>query len=480
MRLRASEVAAAVGGALHGRDADVEGAGIDSRRLHPGELFVPVVGQRDGHDYIPDALAAGAAAYLTTRSPRGGTAVMTDDTAAALNSLARWARRGLPDRIVAVTGSVGKTTTKDLLAAVLARRFLVGASPRSFNNELGVPLSLLGVPGHAEAVVIEMGTGGVGEIARHCELTKPNAGIVTRVAPAHLEALGDLAGVARAKAELVEALPASGLAVLNADDTWVAAMRRRTRAAVLTFGQLAQAEVVATAVTVGDDLRPRFCLRSPWGVADVRLAARGEHQVGNALAAAALALAWGVPLYEVTTALDRAPLSPGRMHLGRTPSGALLLDDAYNASPASMTEALRSLARLPAQRRVAVLGAMAELGARSDGYHRAVRSLAQALGIRLIQVGPGAYVAERVPSAEDAVAALGAIGDGDAVLVKGSRVTGMDRVARALLTGQPAGRREDPVVADAAGMGRRTRPPPGRVPRTCDADQAAPAGDGRP
>jgi UDP-N-acetylmuramoyl-tripeptide--D-alanyl-D-alanine ligase len=438
MRLRASEVAAAVGGALHGRDTQVDRAGIDSRRLHRGALFVPIVGRRDGHDYIPDALAAGAAAYLTMRPPRGGTAVMTDDTAAALNSLARWARRRLPDRIVAVTGSVGKTTTKDLLAAVLARRFLVGASPRSFNNELGVPLSLLGVPAHPEAVVIEMGTGGVGEIARHCELTKPSAGIVTKVAPAHLETLGDLAGIARAKAELVEALPGSGLAVLNADDPWVAAMRRRTRAAVLTFGRVAQAEVVATAVTVGDDLRPRFRLGSPWGAAEVRLAARGEHQVGNALAAAALALAWGIPLHEVTTALERSPLPPGRMQLARTPSGALLLDDAYNASPASMTEALRSLAHLPAQRRAAVLGTMTELGARSDDYHHAVRALALALGIRLIQVGPGAYGAERVASAEDAVAALGAIGDGDAVLVKGSRITGVDQVARALMSAQQA------------------------------------------
>jgi UDP-N-acetylmuramoyl-tripeptide--D-alanyl-D-alanine ligase len=181
---------------------------------------------------------------------------MTDDTAAALNSLARLARRCLPDRIVAVTGSMGKTTTKDLLAAMLARRFPVGASPRSFNNELGVPLSMLGVPTHAEAVVVEMGTGRVGEIARHCELTKPSAGIVTRVTPAHLETLGDLAGVARAKAELVEALPGNGLAVLNADDPWVAAMGRRTRAAVLSFDRVARAEVVATAVTVGDDLRP--------------------------------------------------------------------------------------------------------------------------------------------------------------------------------------------------------------------------------
>jgi UDP-N-acetylmuramoyl-tripeptide--D-alanyl-D-alanine ligase len=448
MRLRASEVASAVGGDLHGRDTTMDGAGIDSRRLHHGELFVPVVGRRDGHDFIPDALVAGAPAYLTVRPPQGGTAVITDDTAAALNSLARWARRRLPDRVVAVTGSVGKTTTKDLLAAVLARRFLIGASPRSFNNELGVPLSLLGVPAHAEAVVLEMGTGRVGEIAWHCELAKPSAGIVTRVAPAHLETLDDLAGVARAKAELVEALPGNGLAVLNADDPWVAAMRRRTRAAVLSFGRVARAEVVATAVTVGDDLRPRFRLGTPWGAAEVRLAARGEHQVGNALAAAALALAWGVPLYDVTTALERAPLSPGRMQLSRTPSGALLLDDAYNASPASMIEALQSLARLPAQRRLAVLGAMAELGTRSDGYHRAVHALALGLGIRLIQVGPGAYGAERVDSAEDAVAALGAIGDGDAVLVKGSRITGMDRVVRALLsTGQPpAGRREGPVA----------------------------------
>ena len=438
MRLRASEIAAAVGGTLHGRDTEVDGAGIDSRRLRRGELFIPVVGRRDGHDYIPDALAAGAPAYLTARPSRGGTAVVTDDTITALNTLARWARRRLPDRVAAVTGSVGKTTTKDLLAAALRRCLLVGASPHSFNNELGVPLSLLAVPAGAEAVVLEMGTGGAGEIARHCELAKPSAGIVTRVAPAHLEALGDLAGVARAKAELVETLPAGGLAVLNGDDPRVAAMRSRTRAAVLSFGRASQADVVATAVTVGDDLRPRFRLCSPWGAADVRLAARGEHQVGNALAAAALALAWGVPLEEVTAALELAPLSPGRMQLLRTPSGAMLLDDAYNASPASMTEALRSLTRLPAQRRVAVLGAMAELGARSDSYHRAVRALALGLGIRVIQVGLGAYGAERVASAEDAVAALGAIGDGDAVLVKGSRVTGVDRVARALLSVQQA------------------------------------------
>jgi UDP-N-acetylmuramoyl-tripeptide--D-alanyl-D-alanine ligase len=434
MRLRASEIAAAVGGTLHGRDTEVDGAGIDSRRLRRGELFVPVVGRRDGHDYIPDALAAGAPAYLTARPPRGETAVTTDDTVSALNTLARWARRRLPDRVVAVTGSVGKTTTKDLLAAALARRFLVGASPRSFNNELGVPLSLLGVPSGAEMVVLEMGTGGAGEIARHCELARPSAGIVTRVAPAHLETLGDLAGVARAKAELVETLPVSGLAVLNADDPWVAAMRSRTPAAVLSFGRAARAEVVATGVTVGDDLRPCFRLRSPWGAADVRLTARGEHQVGNALAATAMALAWGIPLDEVTAALELAPLSPGRMQLLRTPSGAMLLDDAYNASPASVAGALRSLARLPARRRVAVLGAMAELGRCSDGYHRTVAALAAGLGIRLIQVGPSPYGAERVDSAEGAVAALGAFGDGDAILVKGSRVTGVDQVARALLS----------------------------------------------
>ena len=233
---------------------------------------------------------------------------------------------------------------------------------------------------------------------------------------------------------LVEALTGNGLTVLNADDPWVTAMRSLSRAAVLSFGRVAQADVVATAVTLGDGLRPRFRLCSPWGAADVRLAARGEHQVGNALAAAALALAWGIALDEVTAALELAPLSPGRMQLLRTSSGAMLLDDTYNASPASMTEALRSLARLPARRRVAVLGAMAELGWRSDGYHRAVSALALTLGIRLIQVGPGAYGAEQVASAAEALAALGAIGDGDAVLIKGSRITGVDRVARALLS----------------------------------------------
>ena len=426
-------MAEAAGGDLAGPEVEVDGATVDSRAVRGGELFVPVVAARDGHDFVPAALAAGAAAYLTSRPPVGGTAVVVADTAAALTRLGAAARARLPDRVVGITGSVGKTSVKDLLAAVLARPFRTAASPRSFNNELGLPLTLLNAPADAEAVVLEMGARGRGHIAALCEVARPTVGVVTTVGMAHTELFGSVEEVAVAKGELVEALPPSGTAVLNADQPLVAAMAGRTRATVVRFG--AAGDVRAEHVEVGDDLRARFTLVSPWGAVPVRLAARGEHQVANALAAAAAAVAAGATLDDVAAGLSEAAVSAWRMELVTAPSGAVVLNDAYNANPVSTAAALRSLARLPARRRVAVLGGMAELGEGSAAAHREVGDLARSLGVRIVAVGAPDYGGEDVPDLAAALAALGPVGEGDAVLVKGSRVHGLERLAETLVSG---------------------------------------------
>ncbi len=420
------------GGQLIGADVEVDGVAIDSRRLGDGQLFVPVVAGRDGHDFIPDALAAGAPAYLSHRPPRYGTAVVVDDTLAALAALGRHARSRLGDRVVAVTGSVGKTSVKDLLAAALGARWLTSASTGSFNNELGVPLTLLAAPDGVEAVVVEMGARAPGDLRLLCDLAQPTVGVVTRVGLVHTQTFGTLQQVARAKAELVESLPASGTAVLNADDPLVAAMAAATSASVLRFGLAPAAEVTAEGVVLDDELRPSFTMRSPWGDAEVRLSVRGRHQVTNALAAAAGALACDVDPAAVADGLARASLSPWRMDLVRSPSGALVLNDAYNANPVSVAGALRALAELDADRRIAVLGTMAELGDVSAREHRAVAALAAELGIRVVAVGEPAYGGEVVGGPDEALAALGPLGEGDAVLVKGSRVAGLERLAARL------------------------------------------------
>jgi UDP-N-acetylmuramoyl-tripeptide--D-alanyl-D-alanine ligase len=431
MELRTAELAAAVGGRLEGPDVVIDGATQDSRAVRAGQLFVPILADRDGHGFIEAAVANGATAYLTSGPTAGATAIVVADTTAALQAAGRLARSRLPDRVIGVTGSVGKTSVKDLLAAVLAERWRTAASLRSFNNELGVPLTLLDAPDGTEAVVVEMGARGVGHIADLCAIAAPTVGVVTRVAAVHTEVFGHIDEIARAKAELVEALPATGTAVLNAGDERVAAMASRTTATVLTYGT--GGEVVAEDVVVGDDLQPGFRLTTPWGRVPVHLAVRGVHQVENALAAAAAALVVDVDLPAVAAGLAGASLSPWRMELDTSPDGVLVLNDAYNANPTSVAAALDSLAALPARRRVAVLGVMAELGSHEAEAHAAVGAQARALGIRLVAVGAPAYGAEDVASVEEAVALLSDLGEGDAVLVKGSRVAGLERLAELLL-----------------------------------------------
>jgi UDP-N-acetylmuramoyl-tripeptide--D-alanyl-D-alanine ligase len=438
VRLSSDEVAAATGGRRVGPDVFVNGAAIDSRSIQPGQLFVPVVAERDGHEFVDAAVDAGATLYLWARAPmlgiRRATAVVVPDTSVALLDLGRAARARLGDIVVGITGSVGKTTVKDLTAAALGVARRVAASDRSFNNELGVPLTLLNAPDDVEAVVVEMGARGRGHVALLCDVARPTIGVVTAVAMAHIEMFGSVEEVAMSKGELVEALPADGTAVLNADDRLVAAMADRTSARVLRFGLGGAADVRGTGVEVDDELRPRFVLESPWGRTEVRLGLHGEHQVANALAAAAAALAAGVPLDAVAPALAAEPCSPWRMALATAPSGARILNDAYNANPASTAAALRSLARLPARRRLAVLGVMAELGPTAEEEHRRVADLAEGLGIEVVAVGTSWYGVEPVAAGDDgaALAAIGPLGADDAVLVKGSRVAGLERLAERL------------------------------------------------
>ncbi len=429
--MSASEVARAAGGRLLGPDVELSGISIDSRTAASGELFVPVVAERDGHHFIDDALAAGAAAYLTSEAPRGATAVVVDDTAAALAELGRHARNQFDGPVVGITGSVGKTSVKDMAAAAIGANRPTHASPMSFNNELGVPLTLVNCPEDAEAVVVEMGARGMGHIAWLCSLAQPTVGVVTAVGAAHTELFGNVEAVAEAKGEMVESLEASGVAVLNADQPLVAAMAERTEADVLTYGR-AGGDVRAMDLSMDDGLRPRFRLETPNGQADVALAVCGEHMVDNALAAAAAALAVGVGVDEIAAGLDSAQLSPWRMEVTELASGAVLINDSYNANPMSMAAALRSLAAVDRPRQVAVLGVMAELGDRTAAEHASIGALAQELGIEVIPVATADFGPKPVADAAAAVAALGPLNADTAVLVKASRAAGLEAVAEAL------------------------------------------------
>jgi len=439
VRLRASDVAAATNGRLVGDDVEVDGASFDTRSLRPGELFVPLVAERDGHDFIGAAAAAGARATLTSRdagsaAAAGISAIEVADTSQALIELATWAASRLGATVVGITGSVGKTSTKDLAAAAIAAGHRVAANQRSYNNEQGLPVTVLGAAHDTEVLVLEMGMRGHGEIARLCAIAPPTIGVVTAVADAHTARLGGIDGVARAKAELVIALPPSGVAILNADDERVRAMADVTQARSMTFGESSLADVGVDRVSLDELARPSFRVHTPWGEADVRLAVSGRHMVGNAAAAIAAAGVLGVDVAGAAAAVSTAELSASRMAVRRLTSGAVVIDDAYNANPASMAAAFDALAALPASRRVAIVGVMAELDEPADA-HRAIAALAAEKGIELVAVGTDLY---GVPPTSDPVAAAGRLAPGTAVLVKASRIAGLDRVAAALVAA-PAG-----------------------------------------
>ena len=457
IRMSLTEVAAVTGGTLH----DADGSAVvsapperDSRAVEAGGLFVAVAGERvDGHDFAAAAVAAGAVAVLGQR-PTGVATVVVGDPVQALGRLARSVRDRLEQcRVVGLTGSQGKTSTKDLLAQVLAVAGPTISPTGSFNNELGVPLTVLRADESTRHLVVEMGARGVGHIAALCGIAAPTVGLVLNVGVAHLGEFGSREGIARAKGELVEALPEDGLAVLNADDPLVAAMSVRTRARVLTFGRADDADVRIADLQVDAGGRARFSLVTEGTSVPVRLTVLGEHQASNAAGAAAVAVGCGMAPDVIATALSGATAtSAWRMEPHERADGVLVLNDAYNANPDSMRAALRTLQSVSSgrgARAVAVLGSMRELGPDAAREHEAIGRFAASAGVdRLVVVGEEAHPlhtgamssagwAGKSTTVADAHAAIELlrtlVSPGDVVLVKASRSEGLERVANELL-----------------------------------------------
>ncbi|MGW5848543.1 UDP-N-acetylmuramoyl-tripeptide--D-alanyl-D-alanine ligase [Streptomyces sp. NPDC055254] len=462
--LSLAEIADITGGRPHDiPDPSVRISGpvvIDSRQVEAGSLFAAFDGEHvDGHDYAGRAVAAGAAAVLAAR-PVGVPAIVVPDVEKALGALARAVVGRLGTDVVALTGSAGKTSTKDLIAQVLQTHAPTVWTPGSLNNEIGLPLTALRATAETRHLVLEMGARGVGHIAYLTGLTPPRIGVVLNVGTAHIGEFGGREQIARAKGELVEALPAEaegGIAVLNADDPLVRAMSARTKARTVLFGEAEDAEVRATEVRLTPAGQPSFTLHTPTGCSDVTLRLYGEHHVSNALAAAAVAHVLGMSVEEIATALSGAgTLSRWRMEVTERADGVTIVNDAYNANPESMRAALRALAAMGGTARAnggrtwAVLGPMAELGDASLAEHDAVGRLAVRLNVsKLVAVGGreaswlqlGAYNegswGEESVVVSDAQAAVDLLRSelrpGDVVLVKASRSVGLERVALALL-----------------------------------------------
>jgi UDP-N-acetylmuramoyl-tripeptide--D-alanyl-D-alanine ligase len=474
MDLTVGDIAAATGGRIVAGDPQWSATSFsyDSRHLDPGACFFALRGDRDGHDFVHDAFANGALVAVVSRDPGdpgtpGARAlVCVDDTLRALGACGRVARDRMGRAtVVGITGSAGKTSTKDLAAAALSRRFDVVASPGSFNNESGLPLTMLAGTPRTEVVVAEMGARFAGNIRDLCDIARPAIGVITNIGLAHAEHLGSRDAIAQVKGELLDALPDDGVAVLNADDDTTArlAANRSFRVVPVGFGADPEVGVRLGEVRLDDDLYPEFKLSSPWGSATIRLGMRGQHQVVNAGMAAAVALVLGVPVDDVALGLGEAASANWRMHLEHSPGGVTVLNDAYNASPATVEAALRSFAHLPVTgRRIAVLGEMRELGRFAGDEHLKLGRLAAELGVdALVAVGDEAgpvATGARASGISDVVevgtasGALSAVvrlaGPHDAVLVKASRAVGLEVVADALVSGaaDAAGDTSDPAV----------------------------------
>jgi UDP-N-acetylmuramoyl-tripeptide--D-alanyl-D-alanine ligase len=456
-----STIAEITGGTLDGAPPDAVAGGpvvIDSRAVEPGALFAAFKGEHaDGHDFAGAALAAGAAAVLAQR-PVGGPAVLVDDVKEALGRLAGGVLARLPDTtVVAVTGSAGKTSTKDLIAQLVGRAGPTVWPPGSFNNEIGLPLTVLRADARTRHLVLEMGARGIGHIAYLTRIARPDVGVVLNVGTAHMGEFGGREAIAKAKGEMVEALRPGGTAVLNADDPLVSAMASRTVGEVVTFGRSDGATVRAVDETLDEQGRARFTLVTPEGSAPVALRLYGSHAVANALAAAAAARAAGLPADEIAAGLSAAePASRWRMEVTERADGVTVVNDAYNANPDSTRAAIDVLAHMARGRRAyAVLGEMAELGGSSAAEHARIGRHAARSGLDgLVVVGANAAAmaegAAEVASwtgecvqVDDVGAAVAALSERlaprDVVLVKGSRVAGLERVAEALLAA-PDGR----------------------------------------
>lgn len=466
--LSVADVCAAVEGVASGVDgrASITGVTADSRAVNEGDLFVAIAGERvDGHDFAAEAVRGGATCVLASRALSDATGaplpcIVVSNPVAALGRLASWYRRErLSCTVIGITGSSGKTSTKDLVARVLATAAPTVSPPGSFNTEVGLPLTVLGADADTRFLVLEMGMRGEGHIAYLVDLMNPDIGVVLNVGSAHLEMLGSREAIARAKSEMVRDLPSPAIAVLNRDDPAVRAMADITAAQVLTFGEAPDADLRATDVRVDDAARPSFTLTDTRTdeAMPVSLLLSGEHHVSNACAAAAVGRAAGLSMEQIADALRSAePDSRWRMEVRVAPAGFTVINDAYNANPESMRAALKSLAAMAAGRRTwAVLGEMRELGDASREEHDAIGRLAVRLDIsRLVCVGEATRVMHlgassegswgeesiHVPDIDAAIALLREqVRPDDVVLVKASRSIGLERIAEALLSEDSGG-----------------------------------------
>lgn len=429
----------------------ISGVSTDTRTLQPGDLFVPLKGPRaDGHQFIAEAFKRGAAASLAAHPvdglPDGAVVIEVSDTLRGLAHIAAAYRRGLRITVVGVTGSVGKTTTTKMCAAVLSTRFRIAQTKEDWNAEIGVPLAILGLRPEHDVAVIEMAMRGLGQIAELVEIARPDIGVVTSIGESHLDLLGTRSNIAKAKGELIAGLPEHGTAVLNADDETVMGLAARARGRVLTYGLNASADVQGQNVRM-EAGGTRFRAVAGGRSAEARIEAWGRHNVGNALAATAVGLAMGMDLAAITGGLR--DYSPPKMRLQPVSVGdVLVINDAYNASPSSMRAAFEVLDEVAGpRRRVAVLGEMKELGETSAAMHREVGQFAGKVAQVVIAVGTeGHAIAEgargtglsafRVVEAAtngEAVTRLRAVlRPGDVVLVKGSRALQMEEIVEAL------------------------------------------------
>ncbi|MFA7249877.1 MAG: UDP-N-acetylmuramoyl-tripeptide--D-alanyl-D-alanine ligase [Dehalococcoidia bacterium] len=455
--LDAAFVTTALGGRLRSREGRAPdstrftGAAIDSRAVHPGDLFVALPGERvDGHDFAAGAVHAGATGCLLNHGVEGTAAAaifLVDDTLASLQHLGAAWRAALTDtQVIGITGSVGKTTTKAIVASVLSAKYRIQANPLNYNNEVSVPLCLLELRPETERAVIEHGMYTTGEIALLCRWTRPRIGVVLNVGPTHLERAGSMETIARAKRELIEALPAEGAAVLNADDPRVREMAPHTAARVWWFGTSEDADVRGTDVASGGARGFEFTLAAQGRSRRVRVPLPGRHLLSNVLAAAATALADGLTFDEVTAAIEALDV-PLRLTVIEMPGGITVLDDTYNAQPASTLAALDLLEEM-AGRHVALLGDMRELGEVSRMEHERIGRRAAEVVALLVTIGDearalgaaaraaGLAQAVHVGSREEAVATLRAhLRPGDVVLVKGSHALGLEAVVADLARG---------------------------------------------
>ena len=448
MKLRLTDIASWTGGRLHGNGTSVDGVSTDTRTITPGALFVALKGERyDAHDFVSTARERGATAALVDHVVDADMPqIIVADTLAALGELARSVRSQRDARVIGITGSNGKTTVKTLTAAILSRHGRTHVNVGNLNNEIGVPLTLLAMPEHVQYAVIEMGAGKPGDIAYLARIARPVIGLVNNVAPAHLERLGTERGVAETKGAIYAALPADGVAIINADDAYadyfvdVAGERD-----IVRFGLDAIADVSATI-----DVRGGFTLRTPAGTTPIALSQPGRHNVMNALAAAAIATALDVPLATIRAGLEAAPAVAGRLVRRKLASGAMLIDDSYNANPGSFAAAIATLAAEPGET-ILVMGDMAELGADAERLHAEIGALAKKSGIRKLhavgRLSRTAATAFGVGATHHAdqtalIAALRSdLHDGVTALIKGSRSSAMDRVVSALLDDGNGGER---------------------------------------